>query len=145
MSEIRVRALEDTDIGGITALDEKIGGTYRPEVWERRIGYYFRRDPESSAVAERDGRVVGFLLGEIRSGEFGLEEPAGWVEVVGVDPACRGSDVGRRMAEAVFESFRRRGARRVRTLVHSEVEDVDRFFRSLGFGPEPLTALSREL
>lgn len=145
LADIVIRNLDDTDIGDIVALDEKLGGEYRPEVWERRIGYYLRRDPECSAVAELDGRVVGFMLGEVRSGEFGLEEPAGWIEVVGVDPEVRGAAVGRRLAEAMFDSFRLRGASRVRTLVHDSVPDVAGFFRSLGFAAEPLTALIKNL
>ncbi len=44
--------------------------------------------------------VVGFMLGEVRSGEFGLEEPTGWIEVLGVDPAYRGKAIGQQMAEA---------------------------------------------
>ena len=98
------------DISDIVAIDEKIGGRYRPEVWERQIGYYLRRDPEASVVAEVDGKVAGFMLGEVRSGEFGLEEPTGWIEVLGVDPGHRGKAIGRRMAEAILEHFRQRRA-----------------------------------
>ncbi len=137
-AEVRIRALEDTDIGDITALDEKLGGKYRPEVWERRLGYYMRRDPDSSSVAEADGRVVGFMLGEVRSGEFGLEEPTGWIEVLGVDPDYRGSAVGRRLAERVLESFRARGATHVRTLVDEEMAGIGDFFVALGFEPAPM-------
>ncbi len=47
------------------------------------------RRPRSSP--RRTGEVVGFMLGEVRSGEFGLEEPTGWIEVLGVDPGHRGA------------------------------------------------------
>ena len=97
--EVRIRPLQDTDLGDITGLDETIAGEYRPQVWETRLGYYMRRDPDASLVAERDGKVVGFMLGEVRSGEFGLEEPTGWIEVMGVDPQVRGQAIGRRLAE----------------------------------------------
>src|SRR4029079_1770597 len=98
------------------AIDEKISGKYRPEVWENRILYYLRRDPESSVVAESGGRVVGFMLGEVRSGEFGLEEPTGWIEVLGVDPETRGGGIGRRLAEAMLLHFRTKGGTTVPTL-----------------------------
>ncbi|HSN86202.1 MAG TPA: hypothetical protein VL025_05555, partial [Thermoanaerobaculia bacterium] len=75
---LRIRTVDELDISAIVSIDEKISGKYRPEVWERRIGYYLRRDPEASVAAEVDGKVVGFMLGEVRSGEFGLEEPTGW-------------------------------------------------------------------
>ena len=61
------------------------------------------------------------MLGEVRSGEFGLEEPTGWVEVLGVDPGFRGKAIGRRMAEAMLEHFRAQGAHSVRTLVDEEM------------------------
>ena len=142
---IRIRALDELDISDIVTIDEKIGGRYRPEVWERRIGYYLRRAPEASLVAEVDGKVAGFMLGEVRSGEFGLEEPTGWIEVLGVDPEHRGKALGRRMAEAMLEHFRSEGAHSVRTLVDEEREDIHRFFSSLGFEPSGLRPFVKTL
>jgi ribosomal protein S18 acetylase RimI-like enzyme len=144
--EIRIRPLDELDISDIVAVDEKIGGRYRPEVWERQIGYYLRRDPDASFVAEAGGKVVGFMLGEVRSGEFGLEEPTGWIEVLGVDPDHRGKAIGRRLAEAVLEHFRQRGAHAVRTLVdETKQDDVRGFFSSLGFAPSSLRPFVKTL
>lgn len=140
-SGLAIRPATELDIADIVRIDERIGGEYRPNVWERRVGYYLRRDPDAPVVAVSDdgeGRVVGFMLGEVRSGEFGLEEPTGWVEVLGVDPDFRGRSAGRLMAEAMLDHFRQRGAVRVRTLVDAEMEGIAGFFRSLGFEPAPL-------
>ncbi len=144
-SDVQIRILEDTDIDGVTSLDEKLGGRYRPEVWERRIGYYLRRDPEAPLVAEADGRVVGFMLGEVRAGEFGLEDPTGWIEVLGVDPDYRGRSIGRRLAERMLEHFRSRGAASVRTLVDEEMEEIAGFFGALGFEPSSLRPFVKRL
>jgi ribosomal protein S18 acetylase RimI-like enzyme len=144
-TDVLVRELEDTDIGGVIALDEKIGGDYRPDVWERRIGYYLRRDPEALVVAEFGGKVVGFMLGEVRSGEFGLEEPTGWIEVLGVDPDVRGQAIGRRMAERMLDHFRRRQATTVRTLVDDTMSDILTFFGRIGFSEAPLKTLEMKL
>ena len=141
----RIRPLDELDIDAIVGIDEKIGGRYRPEVWDRRIGYYLRRDPEASVVAEVGGRVIGFMLGEVRSGEFGLEEPTGWIEVLGVDPAHRGKAVGRLMAEAMLEHFRRQGATSVRTFVDEEMAGLGSFFGSLGFEPATLRPFVKRL
>lgn len=143
--QVQIRMLEDTDIGGITSLDEKIGGQYRPDVWESRIGYYLRRDPEALVVADADGRVVGFMLGEVRSGEFGLEEPTGWVEVLGVDPDLRGQAIGRKMADQMLAHFRSKGTTTVRTLVDENMGDIAEFFRRLGFEPAPIRSFVLEL
>jgi ribosomal protein S18 acetylase RimI-like enzyme len=143
---VRIRPLDELDISDIVAIDEKISGRYRPEVWERQIGYYLRRDPESSVVAEVDGKVAGFMLGEVRSGEFGLEEPTGWIEVLGVDPAYRGKAIGRQLAEAILEHFRQRGAHSVRTLVDEEKQgDIRHFFAALGFEPSTMRPFVKTL
>jgi ribosomal protein S18 acetylase RimI-like enzyme len=144
-SDLKIRPLGELDIEEIGAIDEKIGGRYQPEVWERRVGYYLRRDPEASLVAEADGKVVGFMFGEIRSGEFGLEEPTGWIEVLGVDPDFRGRAVGRQMAEAMLDYFRSQGAVRVRTFVDEKMDDIRRFFTALGFEPASLTPFVKTL
>jgi ribosomal protein S18 acetylase RimI-like enzyme len=143
--EVRIRPLDELDISAVVGIDEKISGRYRPEVWEGRIGYHLRRDPDSCVVAESGGRVVGFMLGEIRSGEFGLEEPTGWIEVLGVDPDARGQAVGRRMAEAMLDYFRTQGAHSVRTLVDDDREELSGFFTSLGFQPASLRPFVRTL
>lgn len=142
---VRIRTLEDTDLGGIVALDETIGGRYRPDVWEDRLNYYTRRDPEGCFVAESDGRVVGFMLGEMRAGEFGIEEPTGWIEVLGVDPDLRGARIGSRLAEAMLEHFRDSGAIKVRTLVDEGTEGIAEFFAALGFEPAPIRAFVKAL
>jgi ribosomal protein S18 acetylase RimI-like enzyme len=144
-TDLRIRPLDELDISEIAGIDERISGEYRPEVWEDRATYYIRRDPDGCLVAESGGRVVGFMLGEVRSGEFGLEEPTGWIEVLGVDPDFRGRAAGRRLAETMLEHFRARGATSVRTLVDEEMEDVRSFFASLGFEPSSLRPFVKPL
>ena len=132
-AEARIRALDELDIGAIVKIDERITGIYRPEVWERRVGYYLRRDPDSSQVAELDGRVVGFMLGDVREGEFGI------------DPDYRGRDLGRQLYGAITRHFEERGATMVRTLVDERDGSVAGFLTALGLAPSPLKALECRL
>ena len=46
MAEPRVRPLTELDVEAVCRIDERITGRYRPEVWEQRIAYYIRRDPD---------------------------------------------------------------------------------------------------
>jgi hypothetical protein len=114
---VTVRSLTELDLGGITSIDERLTGTYKPEIWERRVVYYLRRDPDGCPVAEVDGRVVGFMFTDLRGGEFGLEETSGWIE--------------------------RRGAVVLRTLVGPGDDDLAGFLRAVGFRTAPLQALER--
>ena len=145
MSDLRVRPMNELDIEGICRTDEKITGRYRPEVWEQRVAYYIRRDPDSSQIAEQGGRVVGFMLGEVRGGEFGLEEPTGWVEFFGVDPGAREKGIGRRLIEALLAHFRARGAHVARTMVAAQDKEIAGFISAMGFSPAPLSALEKRL
>jgi ribosomal protein S18 acetylase RimI-like enzyme len=140
-AEARVRPLDELDIDAITRIDERISGIYRPDFWEQRVVYYLRRDPEASQVCVMDGKVVGFMLGQTRSGEFGIEEVSGWVERFGIDPDCRGRDLGRRLYEAMTRHFRAAGASTVRTLVDRKDTSVAGFLEALGFAPSGLQAL----
>lgn len=141
----RVRPVTELDLDAITRIDERITGKYRPEVWEQRVVYYIRRDPDAPKVAERDGTVVGFMLGEVRGGEFGLEEPTGWIEFFGVDPSARGAGIGRQLVDALLDHFRSRGAHVARTVVASRDEEIASFLKANGFRTAPLEALERAL
>ena len=143
--EITIRPLSDVDIDAITRIDEKLTGSYRPDFWEERVAYYIRRDPESSRVAELGGEVVGFMLGDLRGGEFGLEETSGWIERFGVDPAARGKGIGRKLFAALSEYFKASGAHTLRTFVDTGQTETATFLKAVGFGPSALTALEQKL
>ena len=145
MAHATIRPVTELDIESICRIDEQITGMYRPEVWEDRVMYYIRRDPDSSQVAEVAGKVVGFMLGEVRGGEFGLEEPTGWVEFFGVDPRAREKGVGRSLIEAVLARFKSSGAHVARTMVRAQDKEIDAFIRRSGFTPAPVTALEKRL
>jgi ribosomal protein S18 acetylase RimI-like enzyme len=145
MADVKIRPVTELDIESICKIDERITGHYRPEVWEDRVMYYIRRDPDSSQVAESAGNVVGFMLGEVRGGEFGLEEPTGWVEFFGVDPNAREKGVGRSLIEALLLRFKAKGAHVARTMVRAQDKEIDAFIRRMGFVPAPVAALEKRL
>ena len=81
----------------------------------------------------------------MRPGEFGLEEPTGWIEVLGVDPEVRGKAIGRRLMEAMLDHFRSLEVVAVRTLVDEKMGDIAGFFTSLGFEPATLRPFVKSL
>ena len=143
--EVTIRPADTVDLDGMTAIDEKLSGSYRAGLIEGLAGYYLRRNPEGCLIAESDGRVVGYMMGLVRTGEFGFNDPTGWIEVLGVDPDFRGKAVGRQLAERLIEHFRGRGAACVRTLVDEQMGEIAGFFAALGFEPAPLRPLVKQL
>jgi len=144
-SDLKVRSISELDLDDIVRIGELTRNAYEPDLWEERVTYYLRRDPESSVIAEEGGRVVGFMLGDVRAGEFGLEEPSGWIEVLGVDPEAGGRGVGRAMGEEMLSRYRARGVRQVRTMVDDSMPEIARFFGALGFAPDTLRPFVRSL
>jgi ribosomal protein S18 acetylase RimI-like enzyme len=142
---LNIRSLSELDLDDIVRIVEKTRDLYQPDLWEDRVTYYLRRDPEGSVVAEDGGRVVGFMLGDVRVGEFGIEEPTGWIEVIGVDPDAAGHGIGRALGGAMLERFKARGVRRVRTMVDASMPEVERFFVALGFEPDTLRPYVKRL
>src|SRR6266436_4333212 len=125
MADVRIRPVNELDIEAICRIDERITGKYRPEVWEDRVVYFIRRDPDSSQVAEVDG--------EVRGGEFGMEEPTGWLEFFGVDPSARERGIGRGLTDALLAGFKKRGAHVARTMVRAQDAEIARFVAAMGF------------
>jgi ribosomal protein S18 acetylase RimI-like enzyme len=139
--QLRIRSLNELDIARIVSIDERLTGVYRPDVWERRVMYYLRRNPDLSQVAEMGGKMVGFMLSDLRGGEFGLEETSGWIERFGVDPDFQGRSIGRRLFEAVTAQLKQQGAVSLRTLVEKNDTELAAFLRAVGFKDSPLIAL----
>lgn len=144
-TDLTVRSLSELDLDDIVRIVEATREKYQPDLWEDRVTYYLRRDPEGSVVAEADGRVVGFMLGDVRAGDFGLEEPSGWIEVIGVDPAVSGRGVGHALAEAILERYRERGVKSVRTMVDSSMPEIEAFFVRQGFRADSLRPFIKRL
>lgn len=142
---LKIRSISELDLDDIVRIAEQTRNAYQPDLWEDRVTYYLRRDPDGSVAAELDGRLVGFMLGDVRVGEFGIEEPSGWIEVIGIDPAQGGKGIGRALGEAILARYRERGVKSVRTMVDASMPDVERFFLALGFEADSLRPFVKRL
>jgi GNAT superfamily N-acetyltransferase len=141
---VTVRPLEPSDIDAIVAIDEKLSGQTRKDYWRRRVEMASLRPPWMSVVAETDGRLVGFLFGWVGESEFGIAEPTGWVDLIGMDPAYRGRGVAGALLDRFVESGRElRALGRVATLIDLGQEDVREFFLHRGFQPGRMVQLER--
>ena len=87
-------------------------------------------------VAEMDTKIVGFVMGAINHGEYGIPEKVATIDSVGVHPEFQQAGVGRVLIEEFVTHTRQAGAQRIRTLVDwSRQWDIMGYFRSSGFTP----------
>ena len=129
---ITVRRMHTQDAEDVLRIDEKITGTPNEAQWESRIIDQMTRNPLGCLVAEAEGKVVGFIFGEIRGWEFAIPK-SGWIEIVGVDPEYHGKGVARVLIEKLHVYFRNHNVERVMTMVNWNDPGLVSFFRALGF------------
>ncbi|MBI4676290.1 MAG: GNAT family N-acetyltransferase [Elusimicrobia bacterium] len=149
--DILIRALRPEDIDRIVEIDEEVSGLNRREYYEKKFSSAFEgtRPMTISLVAMVEGKPVGFVMGEVLLGEFGIPADTATIDTIGVDPDRQGSGVGRalmeefrshvRKARALMEEFRshvrKAGVRTVFTFVNWNEWGLLRFFESAGFSP----------
>jgi GNAT superfamily N-acetyltransferase len=145
-SVINVRPAEMTDLDAIVRIDEKLSGQTRKEYWLQRLEIAALRPPWMSLVAETDGRLVGFLLGWVGESEFGIAQPTGWVDLIGVDPPYRGRGIGQTLLHRFVDSGRElRAIGKVATLIDLGQADVREFFTRVGFHHGPMIQMERSV
>ncbi len=144
---VEVRAVRRADLDKVIAIDANVTGIEKRSYWQRiyrRYGIAVGSEQRHFLVAVADGRVVGFMIGEVRDWEFG-SPPCGWVFAIDVDPAARQRGIGTRLLAAMSAKFRRAGVRQLRTLLSRENTLILSFFRSQGMMAGALIPLEMEL
>ncbi len=129
---VTVRRMHTQDTESVLRIDEKITGRPCEAQWESRIIDALARNPLGCLVAEAEGRVVGFILADIRGWEFAIPK-SGWIEIVGVDPEYHGKGVARALIEKLEIYFRNQNVERIMTMVNWNDGGLVGFFRALGF------------
>ena len=132
MKELLIRRLETRDAGDISRIQEAITKDTGTIDYHRVVEQEANREDMVSFVAELDCRVVGYMIAYILYGGFGLEKSA-WIRLFGVDPRYMGRGIGIRMAEEVFEEFKKISVKNIFTSVMWDSTDLLSFFKSLGF------------
>ena len=145
-SNVSVRPVRRADLPQVIALDATVTGLEKQTYWRRVYRRYGvgGKDQRHFLVAVAGGRIVGFLIGEVRDWEFG-SPPCGWVFAIDVDPRARQAGVGTRLLEAIRALFRRAGVTKLRTLLASDNVLILSFFRSQGMTAGGLIPLEMNL
>ena len=132
MKELLIRRLETRDASDISRIQEAITKDPGTIDYHRVVEQEANREDMVSIVAEHDCKVVGYMIAYILYGGFGLEKSA-WIRLFGVDPKYMGRGIGKKMAEEIFEEFRKISVKNIFTSVMWDSTDLLSFFKSLGF------------
>jgi ribosomal protein S18 acetylase RimI-like enzyme len=132
MKESIIRQMKLEDVPYIIRIDEKIVGHPNEAKYRDKIPGYIGRCPEACLVAEIEGEIVGFILGDIRGWDFGIPL-SGWIEIVGVAPHWQEKGIGKKLTQVFLEYCKDNGVESVQTMVNWNDGDLIDYFRALGF------------
>jgi ribosomal protein S18 acetylase RimI-like enzyme len=149
---IEVRFLGIDDLEDILRIGKKILGEQYSDDTERLLSlkdtavfHMQHGDPLMNLGATLDGKLVGFMFGEIRRWEFGRGDMSGWILILGVDPEYQGMGAGRKLGSMLLDHFRKKNVTKIRTLVEWHDGKLISYFKSLGFTMLRMLPLEKEI
>jgi len=147
-STVKIRLMKADDFDAVVAIDEKILKASRAEYYEVKFEKLFgSRDylPASLVAEKEDGTLVGFVMGEIYMGEYGIFEEEASLDTIGVDPDFQEKGIGEQLINEFMEHLRTVGVKKVNTLVDWNDSRLIHFFSANRFSPSKTINLERLL
>ena len=136
MTDITVRSMMEKDISQAADIHRRVVreglGQGMDYAIEGLFVSFIKKSPKTCIVAEKDNRVVGFIVGCIKEWGFGVER-SGWIEMIEVDPNFMGKGIGTNLGKALIRYFKDEGFKQVYTSVRWDSADLISFFKSIGF------------
>ncbi len=146
-NNIRIRLMRADDFAAAVRIDEKVLRTPRPEYYRLKFEELVQstdRVPTSLVAEEENGTVVGFVMGELFIGEYGISHEA-TLDTIGVDPDHQHKGIGEQLIKEYMDHLKSLGVRKVNTLVDSNDSRLMHFFNANEFGPSKTICLERSL
>lgn len=144
--QLTIRNAKPSDLDEIIVLDTYSSKAEKPDYWRGIFAHYVTGGTTDRIflVAESKGKVVGFIVGEVRAWEFG-SPPCGWVFALAVSPNAREGGVGRRMFDEISLRLKQAGVGTVRTMVDRDDKLTLSFFRGMGLRTGKYIELEKSL
>lgn len=145
---ITIRLMKAEDFVAVVAIDEKVLKTSRQEYYRIKFDKIFESSvylPVSLVAETEEGTVVGFVMGELYMGEYGIYQEEATMDTIGVDPEYGHKGIGKQLMDEFVEHLRKLGVQRVNTLVGWDDSELIQFFAANQFSPSKTINLERGL
>jgi len=147
-STIKIRLMQADDFDAVVGIDEKVLKASRPEYYKLKFEKLFQSKDyllASLVAEEKDGTVVGFVMGEIYIGEYGISKEKATLDTIGVDPDCQHKGIGKQLIDEFMDHLRTLGVQKINTLVDWNDSKLIHFFSANQFSPSKTINLERSL
>mgnify|MGYP002397791648 CR=1 FL=1 len=139
--------MEAEDYSDVIEIDKKVLNKDRHGYYEMKFDKFIISGeslPTSLVAEDQSGKVIGFVMGEIYAGEYGLQEVA-TLDTIGVDPIYQKNGVGKILLKEFIKHLKEIGAKKVTTLMSSEEGELFKFFMSNQFKPSKTINLEKDI
>ncbi len=135
MENLIIRPMKGDDYLRIAEIDKKLLGRERKRYWKLKTEILEKRSPSLSLVAEVDGKVVGFIIGDLAGWGYTVPEDIdiGFIDTLGVDPEYQRRGIGKVLFNEIVERMKKLGVKTIYTFVDWRNWELIRFFDGLGF------------
>jgi len=125
------------DIDSIVEIDSRVLGQRRTDYYERKgaLALDHERQLVTSMVAEYDGRIIGFTMGNLYMGEYGIPEATASLDTIGVHPDYQGKGVASELIRSYVTHMKKAGVEKVYIMVNWNDWGMLRLFEKFGFVP----------
>jgi ribosomal protein S18 acetylase RimI-like enzyme len=147
-SAINIRLLKADDFDAVVGIDAKVLKTSRLEYYELKFDKQFKSidNLDVSLVAEeKNGTVVGFVMGELYMGENGIIQEQASIDAIGVDPYYQHKGIGELLIKEFVNNLKKIGVQKINTLVDWNEPKLLHFFETNQFSPSKTIYLERRL
>jgi predicted N-acetyltransferase YhbS len=142
---VKIRSLAYGDLDAIVAIDKAVLGKERPEYWSMKIDISEDRSPLASLVAELDGTVVGFIMGDASGWEYGVPNTVGWIDTIGIQPQYHRTGIARLLFTEMVNNLKKVGVDTIYALINWKEWDLLHFFDKMGFQKSDMIQLELKL
>jgi predicted N-acetyltransferase YhbS len=147
-STINIRLMKEDDFDAVVKIDDELFKTSRREYHEMKFEKLFKTKdylPVSLVAEEEDGTIVGFVMGELYMGEYGIFQEAATLDTIGVAPGYQHKGIGKQLIDEFMDHLKRVGVQKVTTLIDWNYSRMIRFFSANKFSPSKTIHLERNL
>ena len=145
--KLTIRLMKKEDVDAIVEIDAKVLGEERPIYYDRKCALALDDSMQmvTSLVGVYEDKVIGFIMGNVFLGEFGIPESMATLDTIGVHPDYQGQGVAIELIKQFVTNLKKAQVEHVYTFVNWNDWEMLKFLEKSGFGPSKTLALEMKL
>ncbi len=145
---IHIRMMTTDDFDAVVRIDAKVLNASRPDYYKAKFERLFKSVdylPTSLVAEDDEGTIVGFVMGELFMGEYGIFKQEATLDTIGIDPDYQQRGIGKLLIKEFLNHCKRVGVKKLNTLVNLDDDKLIHFFNKNAFTPSKTVNLEYNL